>query len=58
MEFTIDELYTVPIWVKLLGLDFKCWRSKRLSKIGSLVGKPLMVEITLRIKLGYTLQGC
>lgn len=23
MEFTRDELYTVPIWVKLLGLDFK-----------------------------------
>lgn len=44
MEFTRDELYTVPIWVKLPGLDFKYWSSKGPSKIGSLVGKPIMVD--------------
>lgn len=43
MEFSRDELYTVPIWIKRPGLDFKCWSQKALS-IGSLVGKPLMVD--------------
>lgn len=28
MEFTRDELLTVPIWIKMPGLDFKYWRSK------------------------------
>jgi len=44
MEFTREELYTVPIWVILPGLDFKYWSPKGLSKIGSLIGKPLMVD--------------
>ncbi|KAK4731748.1 hypothetical protein R3W88_024736 [Solanum pinnatisectum] len=44
MEFTRDELYTVPIWVKFPRLEFKYWSAKGLSKIGSLVGKPLMVD--------------
>ncbi|XP_016461203.1 uncharacterized protein LOC107784572 [Nicotiana tabacum] len=44
MEFTKEELYTVSIWIKLPGLDFKYWNQKGLSKIGSLVGKPLMVD--------------
>ncbi|XP_060217031.1 uncharacterized protein LOC132644453 [Lycium barbarum] len=44
MEFTRDELYSVPIWIKLPGLDFKYWSAKGLSKLGSLVGKPLMVD--------------
>lgn len=44
MEFTREELFSVPIWVKLSGLDFKYWSAKSLSKIGSLIGKPLMVD--------------
>lgn len=35
---------TVPIWIKLPGLDFKYWSVKALGKLGSLVGKPLMVD--------------
>ncbi|XP_060211647.1 uncharacterized protein LOC132639194 [Lycium barbarum] len=52
MEFTREELYTVPIWVKLLGLDFKYWGPKRLSKIGSLIGKPLMADKNTEKKIG------
>ncbi|XP_059293843.1 uncharacterized protein LOC132046996 isoform X1 [Lycium ferocissimum] len=52
MEFIIEELYTVPIWVKLPGLDFKYWGPKRLSKIGSLIGKPLMVDRNTEKKIG------
>ncbi|KAH0678960.1 hypothetical protein KY284_020045 [Solanum tuberosum] len=51
MEFTREELYTVPIWVILPGLDFKYWSPKGLSKIGSLIGKPLMVDIHTEKKL-------
>lgn len=44
MEFTREELHTVSIWIKFLGLDFKYWSPKGLSKIRSLIGKPLMVD--------------
>ncbi|KAM3337729.1 hypothetical protein P3S68_032054 [Capsicum galapagoense] len=52
MEFTRDELNTVPIWVKFPGLDFKYWSPKGLSKIGSLVGKSLMVDQHTEKKVG------
>ncbi|KAM3359724.1 hypothetical protein P3S68_019435 [Capsicum galapagoense] len=44
MEFTRDELLIVPIWIRFPGLDFKYWSQKGLSKLGSLIGKPLMVD--------------
>lgn len=52
MEFTRDELYNIPIWVKLPGLDFKYWGPKGLSKIGSMIGKPLMVDMNTENKIG------
>ncbi|XP_070037054.1 uncharacterized protein [Nicotiana tomentosiformis] len=52
MEFNREELYSVPIWVKLLGLDFKYWSPKGLSKIGSLIGKPLMVDHQIEKNIG------
>lgn len=55
MEFSRDELYTVPIWVKLPGLEFKYWSQKGLSKIGSLIGKPLMVDNHTEKKIGLTI---
>ncbi|KAK4707000.1 hypothetical protein R3W88_033439 [Solanum pinnatisectum] len=33
LEFTKEELQTVPIWVKFPGLDFKYWSRVGLSKI-------------------------
>lgn len=52
MKFTREEMHTVPIWVKFSGLNFKYCNAKGLSKIGSLVGKPLMVTITLSKRFG------
>lgn len=52
MGLTREELHTVPIWVKLPGLDFKYWSPKGLSKIGSLNGKPLMVDQNTEKKIG------
>ncbi|XP_060170291.1 uncharacterized protein LOC132601199 [Lycium barbarum] len=52
MEFFREKLYYVPIWIKLPRLDFKYWSSKSLSKIGSLVSKPLMVDKNTEKKVG------
>ncbi|KAH0650194.1 hypothetical protein KY284_030106 [Solanum tuberosum] len=38
MEFTKEELNSVPIWIKLPGLDFKYWSPIGLSKSGSFIG--------------------
>lgn len=51
MEFSKEELLTVPIWVRLPGINFKYWSDQGLSKIGSLVGKPLMVDKQTEKKL-------
>nr|XP_016478301.1 PREDICTED: uncharacterized protein LOC107799673 [Nicotiana tabacum] len=52
MDFSKDELSTVPIWVRLPGLEFKYRSAKGLSKIGSLIGKPLMVDKNTEKKVG------
>lgn len=52
MEFSREELASVPIWIKLPGLDFKYWSARGLIKLGSLVGKPLMVDKNTERKAG------
>lgn len=52
IEFSKDELLSVPIQIKLPHLDFKYWSAKGLSKIGSLVGKPLMADKHTEKKVG------
>ncbi|KAG5588828.1 hypothetical protein H5410_049262 [Solanum commersonii] len=52
LDFSLEELHTVPIWIKLPGLDFKYWSPKGLSKLGSLIGKPLMVDQNTERKIG------
>ncbi|XP_070006789.1 uncharacterized protein [Nicotiana sylvestris] len=52
IEFTREELYTMQIWIKLPGLDFKYWSPKGLSKIDSLIGKSLMVDQNTQKKIG------
>lgn len=42
----------MTIWVKLPGLDFKYWGPKGLNKIGSVIGKPLMVDRNTERKIG------
>lgn len=54
MEFSKEELSTVPIWVKLPGLEFKYWSPKGLSKIGSLIGRQLMVDSHTEKKVGLS----
>ncbi|XP_070021784.1 uncharacterized protein [Nicotiana sylvestris] len=50
--FSREELLTVPFWIKFPGLDYKYWNKKGLSKIGSLVGKHIMVDQNIEKRNG------
>ncbi|KAK4737685.1 hypothetical protein R3W88_001382 [Solanum pinnatisectum] len=45
-EFNFKEeiLTTIPLWVKLPNLPLNCWNEVVLSKIGSILGKPLYAD--------------
>ncbi|XP_074316286.1 uncharacterized protein LOC141652637 [Silene latifolia] len=55
VKITKVSVKTVPIWVKLVGLDLKFWGAKCLEKLASLVGKFVRVDDrTLdKLLLGY-----
>lgn len=57
MDFSKEELFLVPIWVKLLGLNFKYRSVKSLSKIDNLIGNPLMVDKNTEEKMGLSLAN-
>jgi hypothetical protein len=40
-DFSSSNMHTVPVWVKFPNLPFKCWSLKCLSKIASVLGKPI-----------------
>ncbi|XP_074315572.1 uncharacterized protein LOC141651774 [Silene latifolia] len=54
-KITKVSVKTVPIWVKLVGLDLKFWGAKCLEKLASLIGKFVRVDdLTLdRTLLGF-----
>ncbi|KAG5624322.1 hypothetical protein H5410_009540 [Solanum commersonii] len=52
LKFSKEELQTVLIWVKFPGLNFKYWSRTGLSKIGSLIGKPMTVDHNTEEKNG------
>lgn len=52
MEFTRVKLLTLPIWVKMPGLDFKYWSPKGLNEIGSVIERPIMVDKNTEKKTG------
>ncbi|KAJ6365129.1 hypothetical protein OIU76_029992 [Salix suchowensis] len=44
-DFNSAEMSTVPVWIKLPNLPLRCWSLKSLSKIASVVGKPLQSDM-------------
>lgn len=52
MEFTRDEINMVSIWIRFPGLDFKYYSPKGLSKIGSLIGRPMIMDQNIKKKNG------
>lgn len=54
MEFSKEVLLTIPIWINLPGLDFRYRSGMNLSKIESLVRKPLKMDKQTEKKLGLS----
>lgn len=52
LELNKDMISSVLVWVKLYGLDVKYWSMMGLSKIGSLIGILMMVDVNKWRKIG------
>jgi hypothetical protein len=39
-----EEMTKAPVWVKFPNLPLKCWSTRCLSKIASLIGKPIQTD--------------
>nr|TKR98958.1 hypothetical protein D5086_0000197870 [Populus alba] len=44
-DFSPSDMYTIPVWVKFPNLPLKCWSIKCLSKIASVLGKPVQSDM-------------
>jgi len=44
-DFNLAEICKVPVWIKLPNLPLRCWSLQSLSKIASMVGKPLQSDM-------------
>ena len=43
-DFQFIELTTMPIWVRIPNLPLRCWNNICLSKIASMIGKPIQCD--------------
>ncbi|VFQ62530.1 unnamed protein product [Cuscuta campestris] len=53
VKVNIDQLDDIPIWIQLPDLEMKYWSLTGLSKIGSLVGKPVKRDRATASKRKY-----
>jgi hypothetical protein len=44
-DFSSFDMHTVPVWVKFPNLPLKCWSLKCLSKIASVLSKPVQSDM-------------
>ncbi|KAG5226797.1 DUF4283 domain-containing protein [Salix suchowensis] len=44
-DFSTADMSTVPVWIKLPNLPLQCWSPVCLSKIGSVLGKPVQCDV-------------
>ena len=44
MDLHTETLKSLPLWIRLPGLDLKYWGMTSLSNIGSLIGIPMKVD--------------
>lgn len=49
LYFEREILKEVPLWVKLPNLPLTCWSSNSLSRIGSVLGKPICADECMHI---------
>ncbi|XP_073151836.1 uncharacterized protein [Henckelia pumila] len=43
--FRVEDMLMLPSWVQIHGLPADCWTTKSLSKIASVLGKPIHTDI-------------
>ena len=43
-DFSCSEMTQVPVWVKFPNLPLKCWTLRCLSKLASVLGKPIQCD--------------
>jgi hypothetical protein len=43
-NFSAEEMFRVPVWVKFPNLPLKCWTPNCLSKFANMFGKPLQSD--------------
>lgn len=56
-NFQEEILRVIPVWVRLPNLPLSCWGSDSLTRIGSLLGAPLLqMNVPLRNKESYLLN--
>ena len=55
-DFSSSDMHSVPVWVKFPNLPLKCWSLKCLSKIASVLGKPVQSDMltSSMSRLSYT----
>jgi len=44
-DFSYSTMHTVPVWIKFPNLPLQCWSLKCLSKIASVLGKPVQSDM-------------
>lgn len=54
-DFQKEVLTEIPLWLKLPNLPLSCWGSNSLSRIGSVIGKPIMADecTTVQSRISY-----
>ncbi|KAJ8774369.1 hypothetical protein K2173_011618 [Erythroxylum novogranatense] len=54
-SFNFKDFMAMPLWIKFLNVPLDLWTDKGLSKIGSMVGKPICSNLvtTKRARVGY-----
>ncbi|KAJ8749677.1 hypothetical protein K2173_010097 [Erythroxylum novogranatense] len=54
-SFNFKDFMAMPLWIKLPNVPLDLWTDKGLSKIGSMVGKPICSDLvtTQRARVGY-----
>lgn len=43
-DFSTSEMTQVPVWIKFPNLPLKCWTTRCLSKLSSVLGKPIQSD--------------
>lgn len=52
-RFVKSKIKKIPVWIRFPGLPVKFWSPEGLSKVGSLVGRPIIADMTTEERTHY-----